>query len=124
MFDYIGIDWGSKKCGIALGDSKTRLVTPHAVIATIHLLDYLANLIEKKPTIKVCILGENRAFGGGATHNSIQSEELKQELEQEFNGLKVLLYNERGTTSAYGKKHDQYAASQILALYFQYQLKD
>jgi RNase H-fold protein (predicted Holliday junction resolvase) len=122
MFDYVAIDWGSKKCGIALGDSTTSLVTPKAIVVTEKLLSYLSDLVATKKQLTTCVISENKTFAGKDTHNSNQSLQLSKIIEEQLPSLKCILYNERGTTSPYGKNQDQYAASQLLAFYFRYVL--
>jgi putative holliday junction resolvase len=122
VFDYFAIDWGTKKCGIAIGSSVTQLVTPKTIVPTPGLLDFVQQLLNEKPTLTHCVIGENKTFTGKPTQVSEASKKLQAQLQTTYPHLHVILYNERGTTQVFGKDLDQYAAAEILKNYFHYQL--
>lgn len=123
MFDYIGIDWGSKKCGIALGASDTGIVTPSLIVPTVDIVGKITQIASEKKSLRYCVIGENKSFQRKITHNSIASQKLKKELRAACPALDVVLYDERGSTKTFGKDQDHFAAAEILRNYFQYQLK-
>lgn len=61
---YLGIDYGTKKIGIALSDEAGTMGFPHAVIAnTKELLETIAALI-KKETVGAVVIGESQNLDG------------------------------------------------------------
>lgn len=51
---YLGIDWGEKRIGLAIGDSETRIVVPFKVVNNI---DEIIKIV-KKESIAVIIVGK------------------------------------------------------------------
>lgn len=63
---YLGIDYGTKKTGLAISDEAGRMGFPHAVRPTDpRLLDDLALLIKEKG-IEAVVIGESKDLAGGA----------------------------------------------------------
>jgi putative Holliday junction resolvase len=61
---YLGIDFGTKKVGLALSDETGRMGFPHAVIPNDgRLIDYVREIIERKE-VNVVVIGESRNFAG------------------------------------------------------------
>ena len=61
---YLGIDYGSKKIGLALSDEAGTIGFPHAVVAnTPKLIDELCQLIAKE-NVGMVVMGESRTLGG------------------------------------------------------------
>lgn len=62
---YLGIDYGSKKVGLALSDEAGAMGFPHAIIPnTPRLVDELCALIAKE-NIGAVVIGESRNLEGG-----------------------------------------------------------
>ncbi|MDO8566722.1 MAG: Holliday junction resolvase RuvX [bacterium] len=62
---YLGIDYGSKRVGLALSDEAGTMGFPHAIIVnTSRLIDDLCALIAKE-NIKAVVIGESRTLSGG-----------------------------------------------------------
>ena len=62
---YLGIDYGSKKIGLALSDESGTMGFPHAIIPnTPRLVDELGVLIAKE-NIGAVVIGESRTLAGG-----------------------------------------------------------
>lgn len=62
---HLGIDYGSKKVGLALSDEAGSMGFPHAIVQnTPALLDEVARLIAEKD-VRVVVIGESRDFAGG-----------------------------------------------------------
>jgi putative Holliday junction resolvase len=76
---YIGIDYGTKRVGIALSDEAGRFALPHSVIANSHrLFQGLSNKIEEIALtngVKEIVMGESRDYTGKA--NKVLSSSLK-----------------------------------------------
>ena len=62
---YLGIDYGSKKIGLAFSDEAGTMGFPHAIISnTPRLVDELCALIAKE-NIGAVVIGESRNLAGG-----------------------------------------------------------
>ena len=62
---YLGIDYGSKKIGLALSDENGTMGFPHSVTAnTPRLIDALCALIAKE-NVGAVVIGESRNLAGG-----------------------------------------------------------
>lgn len=62
---YLGVDYGSKKIGLALSDEAGAMGFPHAILAnTPKLLDQMCALIAKE-NVGAVVIGESRNFAGG-----------------------------------------------------------
>lgn len=121
--DYIALDYGTKKIGLAIGDSATSLVLPKSIIPAQDLADYLQTLLKQYPSVTTFLVSHNTTFRGKSTINSIESEKLAQSLQAQFTSLHVVLYNERGTTAPYGRNSDDKAAAYLLEQYFRFALR-
>ncbi len=61
---YLGIDYGSKRVGLALSDEEGRMAFPHLVLKNEEdLLERIKNIILKEKVVEV-ILGESKNFQG------------------------------------------------------------
>lgn len=62
---YLGVDFGSKKVGIALSDEAGTMGFPHAIVPnTPRLVDELCALIAKE-SVGAVVIGESRNLAGG-----------------------------------------------------------
>lgn len=62
---YLGIDYGSKKVGLALSDVSGAMGFPHAIYSnTPRLADELCSLIAKE-NVGAVVIGESRTLSGG-----------------------------------------------------------
>ncbi len=62
---YLGVDYGSKKIGLALSDEAGTMGFPHSIISnTPRLVDDLCGLIAKE-NIGAIVIGESRNLAGG-----------------------------------------------------------
>jgi len=56
--NYLGIDWGEKRIGLALGDDEVRIVSPFKVVASLQeVLDVI-----KDEDIEMAVVGEPRSI--------------------------------------------------------------
>lgn len=96
---YLGIDFGSKRVGLALSDEAGMMGFPHAIIANnSSLIDELCKLIERESVGSV-VIGESRNLDG--TENQIMAEARKLgESLAERAGVPVLYEPEAFTTEA------------------------
>ncbi|MFA5744759.1 MAG: Holliday junction resolvase RuvX [Candidatus Paceibacterota bacterium] len=62
---YLGVDYGSKKIGLALSDEAGAMGFPHSVVAnTPRLVDEICALIAKED-VGAVVIGESRDLAGG-----------------------------------------------------------
>lgn len=62
---YLGVDWGEKRIGLALGDSENKIATPFKVVES---LSVLVEVIEKEK-IDVIVLGLPKKMNGNQDLN-------------------------------------------------------
>ncbi len=111
----LAIDWGTKKTGLAIGDTEVGVAFPYGVI-TRDLLPKLQTLIQQEKIVLV-VLGLPLDTQGNETKNSRRVRELMRRLEA-F-GVKVQLVDERFTTGLARRtdaraSQDDMIAAQIL----------
>lgn len=63
MAYIIGIDYGSRKCGIARADTETHIATPVAVVETSSLVEYLVRMNGDTPIERV-VFGHSKDLAG------------------------------------------------------------
>ena len=117
----LGIDYGSKRVGIAVSDEAAQFAIPFTVIAnTKTLVTEIAEIAEKNQ-VKEIVMGESKDYKGTANPIMARSLELKKQLESK--GFIVHLEPEFMTSMQaerlQGKnaKSDSSAAALILQAY-------
>jgi len=76
----LGIDFGTKKTGIAISDEEGRVAFPHSVLPSKDLVSAVADIC-KKENIGTVILGESRDFSGAPNPVMEKISRFKAELE-------------------------------------------
>lgn len=77
---YLGIDYGSKKIGLAFSDEAGTMGFPHSIVSnTPRLIDELCALIAKE-NVSAVVLGESRNLAGGENPIAKDARELGQQL--------------------------------------------
>jgi len=126
---YLGIDWGMKKIGIAIGDDETRIASP-AMTLHFHSLGEVEKKIKELielDEIKKIVIGEPTGLSG-QEKVSEEFDEFKKVVES--CGAEVVYEDERMTTklaqvlqrdlAGSGKvEDDEIAAMAILQAYFE-----
>ena len=97
MGKVIGLDYGSKRVGVAITDELRMIASP---LQTIHSKDLLSFLKEKqeKDDIDELVLGLPKGLRGEDTDSTQQVLELKIHLERSFPEWKIHLIDERFTS--------------------------
>jgi putative Holliday junction resolvase len=118
---YLGIDYGSKRVGVAISDDDGVFAFPHAVIARTGALEAIAVLCKER-TITGIVIGESNNFQG--TANPIQEDIQKFATAlTEKTKLPVILEPEYYTSAEASRlqgengMHDASAAALILKSY-------
>lgn len=96
---YIGIDYGTKKTGIALSDEAGTMGFPHGVRPTdSRLLDDLALLIKEKE-VGAAVIGESMNFAGGENAVAAEARSFAADLKART-GIEIHFESEMMTTQA------------------------
>lgn len=125
---YLGIDWGEKRIGLALGDGHTRLASPYGLASSLEdVLDAI-----KKEDAKILVLGLPLKMSGDKRGIPAEFEDFFRQL-KDRSGCPVELMDERLSSKAAdalpgGKKdkaeRDALAAMLILQSYFDRKIQD
>lgn len=119
---YIGIDFGSKKIGLALSDESNTFALPHEVLPSgQNLVGEIAKIIKENGVTGI-ILGESKNFKGADNKIMKKIEQFKKDIEERA-GLPVIFEPEfltsRQARAIQGETvmHDASAAALILQSY-------
>jgi len=95
----LGIDFGTKRIGLALSDRSAKFAFPHSVISNLSTsdVDRLVKKICEENDVKKIVLGRPMGYKGDATKILKEIEKFKNKLEKEV-GLEVVYENEVLTT--------------------------
>ena len=93
----IGIDFGLKRCGIAISDVNKIIATPLDTVNSTQLIEYLEQLFCSK-NIETIVLGFPKKLNGQDAHITTNVLELKQVLNEKFVHIKTVLIDERFTS--------------------------
>ncbi len=94
---YMGIDFGTKKIGIALSDEAGVMGFPHAIIPNDgRLIDEILTLIERK-NVEAVVMGESRDFSGNENQVAKLAKEFATLLERR-SGIRAEFEPEMFTT--------------------------
>ena len=89
IINYLGIDWGEKRIGLATADSEVNLALPLKTVAS--LAEVLVVLKEEE--INIIVLGDPQKMNGAAADNPLWLNFYEQLRER--SGLKIELIDER-----------------------------
>ncbi len=112
----LAIDYGRKKCGIAISDKENKIAIPYAIIKTNEIFEFLRKIIEKK-NIKKIVIGLPLSLSGKEIEITKDVYNLKSMIESEFK-IDVELLDERMTSKMFKSKNaDDLSASVLLENY-------
>lgn len=98
MARTLGIDPGTKRCGIAITDSAHTMAFPRPALATDdRLLAALRVLVDEEGATTI-VVGRPVALSGNETASTQSADDLYERLVAEFEGITVLQWDERLTT--------------------------
>ena len=101
---HLGIDYGTKKIGLALSDEAGTMGFPHAVIPAVDADTYVLELIRKEGVEKV-VIGESTNFAGEKNPVAKEAKAFGDYLEQ-HSGVSVVYEPEMLTTQEARRQHD------------------
>ncbi len=82
LMRYLGIDFGSKRVGVALSDESGTLAFPHRVFLNdVTLLSEIETIV-KEQKVKLVVMGESKDFKGKANPIAKKAEEFRKILEK------------------------------------------
>lgn len=67
MKKFLGIDWGEKRIGLALGDSETKIATPFCIVSS---LDEVLRLI-KEEEVECVVIGKPYSISNLSTDKQV-----------------------------------------------------
>jgi len=122
MQNFLGIDWGERRIGLALGDDETKIAIPYKIVASV---EEILEIIKKEEISKI-ILGEPRKMRDANAALDQNFLEFRQNLEDKIQ-IPIYLVDERLTSLNADKlvgnkktkaQRDAIAAMLILQGYF------
>lgn len=81
---YMGIDFGTKRVGVALSDSSNTFALPHSVVANTKKLLEDLNTIICDNEVEIIVLGESKNFKGKDNNVMPKIRELKEMIENKL----------------------------------------
>lgn len=116
---YLGIDYGTKRIGIALSDEGGSFAFPHETIPNDASTIDRIQAILKKEGVTGIIVGDTRAFNGVANQITHEAESFVESL-RDFVAVPITMASEAGTSqeaarfAPKGKEHDDAAAAAVM----------
>jgi putative Holliday junction resolvase len=94
----LGIDPGTKRCGIALSNASQTMAFPRpALLRDATLMDRLDTLVEEEE-VGTIVIGLPVALSGNETQSTIDAQQLFEEVLERISTVPVLQWDERLTT--------------------------
>jgi putative holliday junction resolvase len=81
---YLGIDYGTKKVGIAVSDEDASFAFPKEIVATEKLFEYLKDFVIKEQ-IKAIVMGESLASNGEENKINESAHAFGRKIQKEIN---------------------------------------
>lgn len=98
MARILGIDPGTKRCGVALTDSARTMAFPREALANDdHLLEHLTRLVSEE-NVATIVVGRPVALSGNETSSTREADQLFRRLVETFGEANVRQWDERLTT--------------------------
>jgi putative Holliday junction resolvase len=97
MGRIIGIDYGSKRTGIAVSDVLGISVNPLGTFMPVEAITFLRNYIAAN-AVDTIVVGYPRRLNGMASAAAAGAEQFAKRLRREFPSITIQLYDERYTT--------------------------
>ncbi|MFA6417287.1 MAG: Holliday junction resolvase RuvX [Patescibacteria group bacterium] len=121
MKEYLGVDWGEKRIGLAVGNDEIKIATPFKIVAN---LEELLAVMEAE-AVDSLVIGDPRKMSGAAANNPLWLDFMARL--QKKSTCAVILLDERlsslaadalpGTKKTKASR-DEIAATLILQSYF------
>ncbi|MEY2899190.1 MAG: hypothetical protein RL138_1243 [Bacteroidota bacterium] len=93
----LAIDYGKKRCGIAVTDNEQIIATALTTVPANELLAFLKDYLKSEQVIRF-VIGEPKDLQGGTTHSTIPVANFVALLEKEFPAIPITMIDERFTS--------------------------
>ena len=125
MANYLGIDYGIKRIGLAIGDDETKIARPHSTVSP----EELSAVLKKEGPFAAVVVGLPRNLSGGNTPQTLAVQRFTDDVLWRKHKIEAQFQDEAATSSVAeerlkesGKKYskadiDAEAASIILQDY-------
>lgn len=97
MAKLLGIDYGTKRVGLAITDDLQIIASPLETIETSKIIDHLEKLLSKEP-IEAIVLGEPKYLDGNISDTTKKVYKFKTEIEKKFPNIPIHLEDEMFTS--------------------------
>ena len=98
MARVLGIDPGTKRCGIAVTDSGPTMAFPRPAIARDDATMARLRALVDEEAIAVIVIGRPIALSGRKTASTSDADQLFSQVQENFEGVPVIQFDERLTT--------------------------
>lgn len=96
MAKYLGIDYGQKRIGLALGESEAKLAQPLRTVTTV---EQLAQAIEEHGPFEAVVLGLPRNLDGSSTPQTIAVQRFADDVLWRRHHIEAVLQDEAATSA-------------------------
>ncbi|HTR18483.1 MAG TPA: Holliday junction resolvase RuvX [Candidatus Paceibacterota bacterium] len=116
---YLGVDYGSKRVGVAVSDERGTIAFPRATLANDkELLTRLVRTAQEE-RVEAIVVGDTRSHGGGENPVTPEAERFMEVLARETGlplsrGFEVFSSIEASRHAPKGKEHDDAAAAALI----------
>lgn len=97
MARLLAIDYGTKRCGIAVSDPLQIIATGLTTVHSKDILTFLENYFKKEP-VETIVVGEPKRMSGEATDATVHVENFVKQLRKKFPEIKIARVDERFTS--------------------------
>ncbi|MEQ9402691.1 MAG: Holliday junction resolvase RuvX [Cyclobacteriaceae bacterium] len=97
MGRILSIDYGAKRCGLAVTDPLGIIATPLNFVSSHEIESFLAEYFKKEEVSRV-IIGMPRQLNGGATNATPLVQAFINRFRKVFPGMELILHDERFTS--------------------------
>ena len=98
MARVLGIDPGTKRCGIAVTDSVPTMAFPRPAIARDDTTMTRLRAVIDEEAIEVVVIGRPIALSGRDTASTVDADHFFSQVREHFDGVTVIQWDERLTT--------------------------
>ena len=97
MARILAIDYGTKRCGIAVTDPMQIIATGLTTVHSKDIIDWLKNYMAKEQ-VEAIVIGEPKDLRGNKTDASVHADGFVSLVKRTFPGLKIARVDERFTS--------------------------
>lgn len=98
----LAIDYGTKRCGLAVTDPMQMIASPLSTVPTAGLMDYLSDYFTREE-VEVIVLGDPKRLDNTGSEMTHLANRLANKLQQKFPEIRIDRYDERFTSQIAAK---------------------